>query len=190
METNFIKNFDDLMHLVNDNGKNLASSEILHRFSDYVDSLTMKGLERLIYEIYNKWPHSRYKINLQNAIKRHVQTKFYKELYHNEPPESVIKRNEACTSTLLLKDEACVFEQPEHLKEFKPPVHKKHKPGTSDLSIKISDMSLDELIKWAIDIDVPLEKIDKHRSKPVGLAKMNIGNIVKAHLRKKGETVC
>jgi hypothetical protein len=57
-----------------------------------------------------------------------------------------------------------------------------NKPKTykDDISKKISELNLEQLLKWALELGVPQEKLDKHKDKPLGLAKMGIGNMIRA----------
>lgn len=61
----------------------------------------------------------------------------------------------------------------------------KVKKEKTEFSIKVSAMSLEDLIKWAQELGVEQAKIDRHKDKPLGLAKMNISNMVRARLEKK-----
>jgi uncharacterized HAD superfamily protein len=68
------------------------------------------------------------------------------------------------------------------------PKAKKEKPIKTaeelEFSQKVKDMPLDQLISWAKELGIPDEKVAKHKDKPVGLAKMNISNLIRPKLKK------
>ncbi len=68
--------------------------------------------------------------------------------------------------------------KPESKPEPKP------KKPKSEFAIKVSGMTLEQLIEWAKEVKVPQEKIDQHKSKSPGLAKMNISNLIKSRIPK------
>jgi DNA-binding transcriptional MerR regulator len=65
-----------------------------------------------------------------------------------------------------------------------PKPETKPKKPKSEFAIKVAGMTLEQLIEWAKELEVPQEKIDQHKSKPAGLAKMNISNLIRSRIPK------
>ena len=179
------------------------STSALTQASKAIDNLLKWDLENLVHLLYKKWPHNRDEKAWKLGVRRAVQARFYKEIYGHDPSEAVLARNLEAEKLLQLSEEI-----PPETKIRKPPKEKKVKIlGTesskviideaasfpkpkkekTEFSIKISGMTLEEVIKWATEVGVPADKIEKHQSKPLGLAKMNISNMIRAKVEKKGE---
>ncbi len=54
-----------------------------------------------------------------------------------------------------------------------------------EVSEKIKTLELPAIIEWALQVGVPQENIDKHKNKSLGLAKMNLGNLIRGRVRKE-----
>jgi hypothetical protein len=136
-----------------------------------------------------------------------VQTKFYKDIYGIEPKELILKYDKQAIELIGLSDEKPEWlknvekkavmktkpprqprpdKKPEPIKYESiqlspmPKPKKTHKPP-DELAIKMKEMSLDELINYAKELGVTEDRIVKHKDKPIGLAKMNIGNMIRAY---------
>lgn len=192
----FLTNFEALtesQRYPRDEDKVPNGLEVLTRFGNYVDGLDGKHVREMLHVLHGKWAHTTSVDEVRRGVKRAIQRRFYKEIYGNDVPESVVKADDRCLEALKLDDEPFVNKQPQHLKKFKPPKKNsqpaKEKPKKppkpmSRFSLKVAGMTLEQVIQWAQEIGVPQERIDKHKDKPLGLAKMNISNLVKGKLRK------
>lgn len=197
MLTEFLSSYEDLQTFLQrerDNGKELSGITVLSRFSDFIDKLDNKHIIGVIHELYNKWPHVIRISELKRGAKRAIQRRYYSEIYRtDEIPQKVIDSDERCIVLMDLRDEKYVAPQPVHLKQFKPPKPKKIRERTSTPRVrkprsmyadKVNDMSLEDLIKWSLEAGVPQERINKHKDKSIGLAKMNISNLLRHMLKK------
>ena len=176
-----------------------VSTSALTQASKAIENLPKWDLENLIHLLYKKWPLNRCEKDWVLGVRRAVQARFYKEIYGHDPSEAVLARNLEAEELLQLSEEI-----PPETKIRKPPKEKKVKIlGTesskviideaasfpkpkkekTEFSIKISGMTLEEVIKWATEVGVPADKIEKHQSKPLGLAKMNISNMIRAKVK-------
>jgi len=157
-----------------------TSIKMLRGAQKDIENLSLDGLRSLTYQLYNKWSESSRRQTLIIGIKRKVQANFYEQLYGKQPSEAVIKLDKIAESLLCLSDK-----QPGFVKQQTTEDGKVTKPKTykNEFSKKIAGLGLDEVIKWALEIGVPQEKIDKHKGKQLGLAKMNISNMIRAKLK-------
>jgi hypothetical protein len=193
----FLTSFDTLaesQRYPRDEDKSPNGLEVLTRFSRYVDGLDGKHVREMLHALHGKWAHTTNLDEVKRGVKRTIQRRFYVEIYGNDVPKSVVKADDRCLEALNLHDEPFVQKQPQHLKKFKPPQQKtsrerkeKTPKPTSRFSLKVAGMTLEEVIQWAQEIGVPQERIDKHKDKSLGLAKMNISNLIKGKLRKDGK---
>ena len=180
------------------------STSALTQASKAIDNLLKWDLENLVHLLYKKWPHNRDEKAWKLGVRRAVQARFYKEIYGHDPSEAVLARNLEAEELLQLSEEI-----PPETKVRKPPKEKKVKmkriivppegveiqPGLNkyvvlmpkkektEFSKKIAGMTLEEIIKWATEVGVSPDKIEKHKSKPLGLAKMNISNMIRAKVK-------
>lgn len=170
---------------------------ILIRAGQNIEKLSQDGLIGLIHAIYKKWPHNTKKQFLIEAAKRAIQTIHYEKIYKVEPGKAVIEANQKCLDMLSLCDTipsakpvkipkkiAIGAEMTKPELEAQPEKQKLPKKAKNEFSAKVASMSLEDLIKWATEVGVPQENIDKHKAKPTGLAKMNISNMVRARVKK------
>lgn len=177
-------------------GKGVSVSA-LTQASKAIDNLLKWDLENLVHLLYKKWPHNRDEKSWKLGIRRAIQARFYKEIYGHDPSPEVLARDKEAEDLLLLSEEIpeTKTKPPKDKKVKKPQVGENTEMTTSDapkpkkekseFGKKISGMSLEEVIKWATEVGIPAEKIDKHKSKPIGLAKMNISNMIRAKVEKK-----
>lgn len=169
-----------------------------------IENLPKFDLEPLVHLLYNKWPQNINEQVMKNGIRRAVQARFYEQLFHHPASLSIKDRDEMAVAQLCLSD--IPYEHPKKVEKAERPqrVHKpkpeaspenqqagsmstsvppkKEKQPKSEFQEKVAGMSITELIAWAISLDIPAEKIDKHRDKPIGLAKMNISNMIRARI--------
>jgi hypothetical protein len=165
----------------------------LARAGEAIDRLTAWDLENLVHALYGKWPHNLNVEIMRKGVKRATQTRFYKQIYKTEVPEKVLKEDQKAADMLLLSDMAYQKPQPktneiekpkvQKPKIDKPKVEKPPKPPKNEFSGKVAGMTLEEVIAWAQELGVPNENIEKHKAKPLGLAKMNISNMIRARLK-------
>ena len=158
-----------------------AQGAYLQNAARSIEKLNIDALRQLIYELFGMWAQTKDKQTLIAGVKRGIQTRYYKQLFGREPTEAILARDEEVKKSLILKPmevqmtEATTPVTPEGAKPEKP----KQK---TEFALKVKACSLDDLIKWAIDVGVPQDKIDKHKSKALGLAKMNIANMIRARI--------
>lgn len=161
------------------NGNITNKTDMLHRAGTSIDRLSISALEQLIYNLFGAWPHILRKEILTRGVKRGMQRKFYEQLYGQPASESVIINDEQAKQAMNLRPERKgITVQTEVADEHGIP-KKVNKHYKSEFAKKVSDMSVEALAKWAIEVGVPQERIDKHISKPAGLAKMNLGNLIR-----------
>lgn len=153
----------------------------LQRVGTAIETLPQWDLENLVHILYEKWPQNTAREILIAGIKRAVQTRFYQQLYHREPSSDVLARNTVLIQHLNLRDTPYVAPEKQAVTE-EHPKKKRSKPQT-EFGQKISDMNLEQVINWALEVGVPQERIDKHKAKPLGLAKMNISNLIRGKLK-------
>lgn len=152
----------------------------LQRVGTAIENLPQWDLESLVHILYEKWPQNTAREILVAGIKRAIQTRFYQQLYHQEPSSDVLARNIVLTQHLNLTDTPYIAPEKSAVEEH--PKKKRSKPQT-EFGQKISDMNLEQVINWALEAGVSQERIDKHKSKPLGLAKMNISNLIRGKLK-------
>jgi hypothetical protein len=167
-------------------------SSLIRSFKD-IDNLTVDGLTELIFLLFNKYPSTGNIDLLRHGAKRGVQMRHYERVFGNKPNNKLLIIDGDVISMLGLRDTP--FEPPpiveekvkEKPKELKPKKEKKQreckdvKPKT-EFSAKIKVMSLEEVIKWAREVGIPDDKIQNHSSKPLGLAKMSLANMIRARI--------
>lgn len=184
--------------------------ETIKKAGNAIDNLPDWDLENLIHILYNKFPHlpegkskgakAGRTETLRRGVKRAIQKRFYAEIYGKPPKQSVFDRDAEAILALNLSDtpyvpppkpvkttgigktESIPVEGTSlHLAPAKRPRTEKPK---SEFGAKVATMGLDEIIAWANELGVPQENIDKHKAKPLGLAKMNLSNLIRARLPK------
>jgi hypothetical protein len=69
-------------------------------------------------------------------------------------------------------------EKPTEVTEKKPQIKSK-----SEFATKVTSMTMEQIISWAREVGVPDEKITQHKDKPLGLAKMNLSNLIRSRLK-------
>ena len=205
-----LESYLDFEKLLQELGVRSVSS-LLERAGNNINEMSMHDLVQLIKMIYGKWPTNpgvtsqKFRKDLISGAKRGLQAKHYKQLYGKEPSENVTKIDQWHQENLKLSDQEYVnsnghsptlkklkikpdakrsdnMDKPENKKENKP-IDEAMKQKLAEASAKMKTMSLDELIKWAIELGVPQDRIEQHKNKPKGLAKMNIGNLIKGKIR-------
>jgi hypothetical protein len=161
----------------------------------YLEGFTLSGITEVIYKLYGKWPHCDNKDILVNGAKRAIQANFYAQFYRCEPSKTVLDRNEKILNGLDLRDTprsenikkkvTASIKQTERKQEKEriQQMPKEQRPK-SEFSQQVATKSLEDVVKWAKELGIPQEKIDKHMSKPLGLAKMNISNLIKGQLNR------
>lgn len=136
-------------------------------------------LHKFLYMVYGQWPQTKLRAVLIRGVTRAFQTKFYMELY-GKPISDIIKiEDEKAIKELHLGSKGIIMEVTNETTGEK--VVKKFK---DEFSQKLGSMKIEEIIAWAKEVGVSQEKIDKHKDKPLGLAKMNFGNLIRAKLKK------
>jgi len=173
-------------------GDNESTMNALHRASNSIELCNKKFLIDLIHKFTGKWPHNQDKASLISGVKRLVQSRFYKDIFGKDKPESVEKKDALSIANLMLKDEkkehepkimvAVVDEKPKDKPKKEKKIREKVVKHKSEFSQKVSGMSKDDLLAWAKEVGVDQAKIDKHLNKPLGLFKMNIGNLIRNKL--------
>jgi len=165
-------------------------SSMIRSFKD-IDNLTVEGLTELIFLLFNKYPGTGNIDLLRHGAKRGVQIRHYERVFGNKPSEKLLTTDKDVISILGLQDAPyaeplVTVEKPKEKKE-KPKKEKKQrkckdiKPKT-EFSAKIKVMSLEEVIKWAREVGIPDDKIQHYSSKPLGLAKMSLANMIRARI--------
>lgn len=198
-EFSFLLNYDELVSYLRKPDEEIHGLEILERFGKYVDSLTPSILDSMVYLLYGKWPTVNSIVAKRRGIKRAIQTRYYTKVYGHEIPQNVLNNDTKCAAELMLKEEKTLQEQPKMNQDdqndqndqkstdsAESPKEKIQKPK-SKFSQKIHDMKLDEVIIWAKKEGITEEQIGKHKGKAVGLAKMNISNMLRNKLIKAGK---
>lgn len=160
-----------------------------------IDNLTQDELLELINIFTKMWPHNIYREYLTAAAKRLVQRRFYEQLYEKQPSQDVLTSDAMFIKRLQLMDNKPDTSLPIKKEITKPPTtpttpkepkqkrEPKPKKPISEFGQKVVVMDLNQLITWALEIGVPQERIDQHKSKPLGLAKMNISNLIRPKLK-------
>lgn len=184
--------FDTMMKVYSWTSGSPITSLVLS-FRD-IDNLTVNGLTELIFLLFNKYPNTRYVDVLRHGAKRGVQIRHYEKVFGRKPSDKLLATDERYTHLLDLQDMPYVEppvekleekpkeeEKPKPIKEKKQRECKEDKPKT-EFSAKIKVMPLDEVIKWAREVGVPDDKIQHHSSKSLGLAKMNLANMIRARI--------
>lgn len=190
-----------------------TSFETLVKAGKAIDDLPKWDLEPLVHLLYNKWPQMLDENILRIGIRRAVQARFYENLFGHPSSESMKKRDEDAIANMCLyhtpyqpppkpekkakriiqTKEGEFNEDVERQKNIKTSerldsdklteIAKKNQKPKSEFAEKVSSMTLEQLITWALEAGVPQEKIDKHKDKPTGLAKMNISNMLRARVK-------
>ena len=191
-----------------------SAHNVLTKAGRVIDNLTQEELIDLIHQHLSKYPQNTKRDDLIASAKRLVQTRFYEQLYKKKPAPDVARDKEftdrLClgdeypTKKKVVKIEAPPTTTPvvatpdtaekasenttekteKPPKAPKPPKEKKPKKPKSEFSQKIATMKLEEVITWATTLGVPQDRINQHKDKPLGLAKMNLGNLIRGKLGK------
>jgi hypothetical protein len=173
--------------------------DLLNRVSIYLEGFTLSGITEIIYRLYGKWPHCDNKDILINGARRAIQANFYSKLYDREQSIKVLEKDKEILAKLDLRDTPrSANVEKKVIASIKKTERKQEKeriqqmPKTqrpkSEFSQQVATKSLEEVIKWAQELNISKEKIDKHKSKPLGLAKMNIANLIKGQLNRNEKT--
>lgn len=167
-----------------------------------IEKRSVDSLLELFHALTGKWPLQTSKEVLVTTICRVIQTKFYSRLFDKEPPEQILQADQGMLALVGLGDNKPVILKPkpqqrkrcemesakettqEETTQEETKEKKTTKKPKSEFSQKISTMSIEDIIKWAQELGVPAEKIDRHKDKPLGLAKMNLGNLIRPKLKK------
>lgn len=188
-------------------GNQNSIKDILEATGKVVDNMLQEELLDLINKQTGKWPHNLIREDLTTACKRMIQRKFYEQLYGKKPSQDIIDRDEHFMKILNLQDTFPEKPKPKEKKASipkppkppKPPMspmspispspkplqEPKPKKSVSEFGQKVINMNLEQLIAWALELGVPQERIDKHKDKSLGLAKMNISNLIRPKLPKE-----
>jgi hypothetical protein len=158
---------------INTYGNRAGGVTALFNFGLDLEKWTHEKLSQFIFTAYGQYPSTSKKVMIR-GIKRIVQAKFYKDIYGNNPPDSVKEADEKVKMSLGLHSNGTHKEEVRDM-----PTVKKTKQPKNEFSAKISTMSIDQIIEWARQVGVAEDKICKHKDKPVGLAKMNLGNLIR-----------
>jgi hypothetical protein len=153
-------------------GNKAGGVTALFNFGLDLEKWSYDRLSQFIFTAYGQYPSTSKKAIIR-CIKRIIQAKFYRDIYGNNPPDSVKEADEKVKMSLGLHNNG-------HREEVRDmPTVKKVQPKKNEFSAKISSMSIDQIIEWARQVGVAEDKICKHKDKPVGLAKMNLGNLIR-----------
>ena len=189
----FILSYDELIaFLRREPEEKLHGLEILVRFGKYAQELDVKMLNKVIYMIYGKWPHTSSVEIRRRGIKRAIQSKYYQQIYGNEITDSIKRYDEQCILDLQLEElEKEGIIEPELVSTSKPKKKSSSQPKIKKPMTKFSkmirEMSLEQVISWAKKEGVTEEQINKHMNKSSGLAKMNISNLIRSRLIKSNK---
>lgn len=106
--------------------------------------------------------------------------------------EELTKKASDATQRRKLKKKLKILREVENIKNGiievpatplpKEPTRKK---DISKESERIKASTVEELIQWALELGVPQDRINKHIGKSIGLAKMNIGNLIRGRLTSR-----
>jgi hypothetical protein len=148
---------------------------VLIRTTEYIDRLDEERIKELVFMMYNKWPGTNCTDAIRRVAKRYIQRKYYQEIFAKSIPDRIIKEDEKHLDAINLQEE-----RPQSINIVKQ-TKKNHK---TEFSKRVSKMKLEQVIQWAQESGIPELTIKKHINKPIGLAKMNISNILKKELMK------
>jgi hypothetical protein len=182
--------FESFKRIFRRDGQSLIFAMI--RAGDSVELCNKEYLIDLINKLTGKWPHTHNKKCLILGVKRLIQSRFYKEIYGEDKPKTVDDKDahvmemlKLCDNKVELKEEIVVEDKPEEPKPKKEKkVREKVVKHKNEFSQKVSNMSKEDLLTWANEVGVDQMKIEKHLNKPLGLFKMNIGNLIRNKLSK------
>jgi hypothetical protein len=178
--------YDTMMVVYGGSSGGSPISSLIRSFKD-VDNLTVEGLTELIFLLFNKYPSINQVDILRHGVKRGIQIKHYEKIFGNKPSNKLLTIDEDVISLLGLCDnkhvEPSVIEVKVKRilpkKEKKIRERKEVKPK-SEFSTMIQGMSLEEVIAWARKVGISEDKIQHHSLKSLGLAKMNLANMIRA----------
>jgi len=194
--------FDAFKKTFEAQGEGSSNICLIIRAKRDIEKRSVDSLLELFHALTGKWPLQTSKEALVTTICRVIQTKFYSKLFDKEPTEQILQADQGMLALVGLGDNKPVIskqkpqprkrcemesekETAQEAKETTQEETKKTaKKPKSEFSQKISSMSIEDIIKWAQELGVPTEKIDRHKDKPLGLAKMNLGNLIRPKLKK------
>lgn len=180
--------------LTTKDGKKLSGCTLLQRLSQYIDSLNIDALHKLAHVLYRKWPHCQNKYIIAMGIKRALQTRYYTTIYNRDTiPNSVLKMDLKYKTDMKLHDQPYQkpIKQPSKkstIRQLKPKPNKpKPTRSINKFALEIKKMTLEQVVQWAVKLNISQDKINKHINKPLGLAKMNISNLIRNQLKRNKE---
>jgi len=179
MKIEILNNYDKLKEFCSkpDDKQPPSGLTVLMRTTEYIDRLDEEKIKELIFMAYQKWPHTNCTDAIKRVSKRYIQRKYYQEIYGKPISDKIIKEDEKHITAINLQEE-----RPE-IANMTKQTKKNHK---TEFSRRISKMKLEQVIKWAQESGIPELSMKKHINKPIGLAKMNISNILRKELMKDG----
>ena len=177
MKIEIFNNYDKLKEFCSkpDDKQPPSGLTVLMRAAEYIDQLDEEKTKELAFMMYQKWPHTNCTDTIKRVIKRYIQRKHYQEIYDKPIPDKIIKEDEKHLDAINLQEK-----RPQSINIVKQ-TKKNHK---TEFSRRISKMKLEQVIQWAQESGIPELTIKKHINKPIGLAKMNISNMLKKELMK------
>lgn len=194
MDVNLKESFESFLNFFKkDDEESISGWIAFDRFGRHIESLTIDGLKDIIYSHYGKYPNCRNRLLLQQGVKRIFQTLYYKELFGHEISERVKKRDASAINRLDLGDKPPTKPIPapknkkEKIRKAKESTRRKKPMDNTEktkLSVMINKMTLDQIIGLAAQCEVPKESIQRFKTKPLGLAKMGLGNMIRSRVGK------
>ena len=149
-----------------------------------ISVLEIDVVSEIIFEFLQKWPHNKHIEELRQAASRLVYMKHYKAFHSKDPPERVVERSERYIGMLILKDEKPNFDTPEKKK-------KKRVKNSDELSVKLRDMSTDDIFAWEKKLGVDKKIIKRQKEliedKKGGLARMSMANAIRKKVKPKSQ---
>jgi hypothetical protein len=190
MDLTFLDTYQNLK----DQFKSNSALVLLSDITKFLATCNKDGLIQIVFKLYGKWPHANENEIIISGIKRAIQTKFYNEIYGHQPSKRVLEDADAHMQRLDLHetpkpDKKVQIKKTQGQPQPQPKPKKERiemaKKPKDEFSQKVAGMNLDQVLAWAKEVGVPQEKIDQHKSKQLGLAKMNISNMIRARLKNK-----
>jgi hypothetical protein len=156
--------------------ENEGKYSLMSHMSKDIDKWSTERLLKFLHMVHGLWPQIRNRPMLSRGVKRAFQKKFYKEIYGNDPLPHIEINDEKVKQELHLGtagyEVTMNVESDGGIKIVK-------KTFKDDFAKKIGTLDLNGIITWAKEVGVSEDKINKHKDKPLGLAKMNLGNLIR-----------
>lgn len=164
--------------------------ELSRRFAE-IGKINTPKLRALFKDLTGKEASTSDRQRLKDAVCYLIQGRNWVNIQGAEETDAVKKRRkraielcfsgETSTKTTISEEE----ERQERGEQETMATKAKPRHVGDETGQKLEGKSIAEVIDFGKKLGIPVEKLEKHRDRPVGLARMALGNMIRAALKKK-----